>query len=63
MEPTQSLLEIAKEINPNFIQNPVLRELVIDAQTKLVTQIADDSHYWSDTKFRQWREHSSHNPW
>ncbi len=63
MEPARSLLEVAKGIDVNDIQNPVLRDLISDFQAKSSLQVAEDYRYWTDSDWQQWREHSSHNPW
>ena len=63
MEPVKSLVEIVKEVDTESIQNPVLRDLVMDIQTKTRQEVVDDARNWTDDTWKQWREHSSHNPW
>ena len=45
------------------IQSPILRNLVIEVQAKSSDAIYDENRDWTDSKFSQWKEHSSYNPW
>lgn len=65
MSPLQPhpLVEQVRSVDADRIVLPVLRELVRDVQTKTPDQVRQESQHWSDTDWRQWRQHSSHNPW
>jgi len=63
MHQTQPLIEQVRSADPERIVLPVLRELVRDIQTKSLDEIRRDAQYWSDDKWSQWRQHSTHNPW
>jgi hypothetical protein len=55
--------EAVKEVDANSIENPILRDMVKDIQKKSTQEIFADARNWTDENWRQWREHSSHNPW
>lgn len=63
MRPLDLLVDQVQRVNADEIELPVLRELVKEIQTKSAEQLCQDAKYWSDTNWRQWRQHSSHNPW
>ena len=63
MNQLQSLTERVRKADANKIDLPVLRDLVRDIQTKSPDEIRRDAQHWSDDKFSQWKQHSSHNPW
>jgi len=58
-----SLVDQVQNVNADKIDLPVLRELVRDVQSKTSDQIKKEGQLWSDGDWRQWRQHSSHNPW
>lgn len=60
---SHSLSDFVLSVQPESIKLPVLRELVRDIQTKQPERMRQDNRYWSDTNWKQWRQHSSHNPW
>lgn len=63
MKTVASLVTQVQSVNPDKIDLPVLRELVRDVQSKTSEQIKKEGQLWSDGNWRQWRQHSSHNPW
>ena len=58
-----SLVNEIRRVNPDGIALPVLRELVREIQMKTPEQVRRDAQYWEDSNWKQWRQHSSHNPW
>jgi hypothetical protein len=63
MSQVQPLVGQVRNVDADKIALPVLRELVQEIQTKTPDQVRQDARYWNDTNWRQWRQHSSHNPW
>jgi len=59
----QPLVDLVRSVQSDNIELPILRDLVRDIQTKSPDEMRRDSQYWTDTNWRQWRQHSSHNPW
>lgn len=59
----QSLVKQVQSANADGISLPVLRDLVREVQTKAPEQVQQENQHWSDGDWRQWRQHSSHNPW
>lgn len=57
------LVDQVRSVQPDDIELPVLRELVRDIQAKTPDEVKRDCQHWSDTNWKQWRQHSSHNPW
>lgn len=57
------LVDQVRSIQPDNIKLPILRELVRDIQAKSPEDMRRDCRYWTDSNWRQWRQHSSHNPW
>lgn len=57
------LADQVRSVHPDDIKLPILRELVRDIQSKSHDEIRCDNQHWSDTEWKQWREHGSHNPW
>ncbi len=58
-----SFLERVQHVDPERVALPVLRELVVEVQSKTQNAIAAERRHWTDDKWSQWREHTSHNPW
>lgn len=63
MIPAQRLAEQVRTADASKISLPVLRELVLEVQAKSPDQVRREGQYWTDNKWSQWRQHSSHNPW
>jgi hypothetical protein len=59
----QPLVDLVRSVQSDEIELPILRDLVRDIQTKSPDEMRQDSQYWTDTNWQQWRQHSSHNPW
>jgi hypothetical protein len=62
-EVVHPLVDQVQSVRPENIELPILRELVRDIQTKSSDEMQRDSQCWSDSNWKQWRQHSSHNPW
>ncbi len=63
MHRAQSLMGQVQNVDANKIALPILRDLVREIQTKTPDQVKKEGQHWSDTNWKQWRQHSSHNPW
>lgn len=59
----RSIPDLVQSIDPNTIRLPVLRELTREIQSRSAASIREENSHWSDTNWKQWRQHSSHNPW
>ena len=62
-KPVTTLADQVRKADPSTIALPILRELVTDVKEKQVDQLRQGNQLWKDSQFRQWRQHSSHNPW
>lgn len=63
MDQLQTLNEQVRSVDPDQIALPILRKLVRDIQTKSTDEVRRNAQFWEDGTWRQWREHTSHNPW
>lgn len=59
----RSIPELVQSVDPDTIRLPVLRELAREIQSRSAAVIREENSHWSDTNWKQWRQHSSHNPW
>jgi hypothetical protein len=59
----EPLVEQVMTTNPDNVKLPILQKLIQDIQMKSPDEIQRDNKYWSDTNWKQWRQHGSHNPW
>jgi len=59
----ENMKEQVKMVDSAKIELPILRRLVEEVQEKTRNEIYEENRHWSDTNFRQWQQHSSHNPW
>ena len=59
----ESIVEQVRRVDAETIQSAVLRNLVTEVQAKESDSADDENRAWSDTNFRQWKQHSSYNPW
>lgn len=63
MDQLHTLTEQVRSVDPGQIALPILRKLVQDIQTKSTDEVRRNAQFWTDDKWQQWREHTSHNPW
>ncbi len=58
-----SIPELVRSVDVDAIRLPVLRELTREVQTRSAAALQQENSHWSDTDWKQWRQHSNHNPW
>lgn len=58
-----SIPELVRSVDADTIRLPVLRELTREVQTRSAAALRQENSHWSDTDWKQWRQHSNHNPW
>ncbi len=58
-----SLVNRVRSVQADSIELPVLRDLVKRVQNTPPEQLKSEDRMWTDTSWKQWRQHSSHNPW
>lgn len=63
MSKPKALIEQVRQVDADQITLPVLRDLVREVQTKTPEKLGREAQCWSDSNWKQWRQHSNHNPW
>lgn len=63
MNNVNNLVGRVRAVDPARIELPVLRDLVQQIQACTPEQLQREGQAWTDTKWSQWKEHTSHNPW
>jgi hypothetical protein len=63
MNDVNMLVEKVRAIDPATIEMPVLRNLVQQIQERTPEQLRCEGQTWTDTKWSNWQQHTSHNPW
>jgi hypothetical protein len=58
-----TIMEQVRKMDVATIQSPILRNLVVEVQTKSPDTLYDENRNWTDTNWSQWKQHSSYNPW
>lgn len=58
-----TLLNKVQSVQANTIELPVLRDLVKRVQEMPHEQRMSEDRMWTDSNWKQWKQHSSHNPW
>jgi hypothetical protein len=59
----ETIVEQVRKVDAETIQSPILRNLVVEVQTKSPDRIYAENRDWTDSKWSQWKQHSSYNPW
>jgi hypothetical protein len=63
MSTVSTLVDKVRSVQADNIELPVLRDLVKRVQEIPPEQLRCEDRMWTDTGWRQWRQHTSHNPW
>lgn len=58
-----TLVDKVRSVQADSIELPVLRDLVKRVQETPPEQLRCEDRMWTDSDWRQWRQHTSHNPW
>lgn len=63
MSPVTTLVDRVQKVQADSIDLPVLRNLVERVQGTSPEQLKCEDRMWTNDTWRQWKQHSSHNPW
>lgn len=58
-----TLVDQVRSVQADRIELPILRDLVRRVQEMPPEQLRAKDRMWTDSDWRQWRQHSGHNPW